>query len=139
MERHAKLRLAYALNQLLAERKSAQAEAARVLGVTQRKVAALRRYKLAGFSVDRLMNLLTVLDQDHRNALRITRSTRMTASTSNPCSSHGLIVAARSLNGGGASCRTWRDHRRKCCTTAYASVLMPAAPNQHNMRTISGP
>lgn len=64
VERHAKLRLAFALNQLLAERKFAQAEAARVLGVTQRKIAALRRYKLAAFSVDRLMNLLTVLDQD---------------------------------------------------------------------------
>jgi hypothetical protein len=27
-------------------------------------VSALRHYKLAGFSVERLMNLLTALDQD---------------------------------------------------------------------------
>jgi predicted XRE-type DNA-binding protein len=41
-ERQAKLRLAYALNQLLDGRKLAQAEAARVLGVSQPKVSALR-------------------------------------------------------------------------------------------------
>ena len=35
-----------------------------MLGVTQPKVSALRNYKLAGFSVERLMNLLTALDQD---------------------------------------------------------------------------
>jgi predicted XRE-type DNA-binding protein len=63
-ERQAKLRLAYALNQVLKERKMSQAEAAKVLGVTQPKVSALRHYKLAGFSVERLMNLLTALDQD---------------------------------------------------------------------------
>ncbi|MBI4485387.1 MAG: XRE family transcriptional regulator [Acidobacteria bacterium] len=63
-ERQAKLRLAYALNQILEQRKLSQAEAASVLGVTQPKVSALRHYKLAGFSVERLMNLLTALDQD---------------------------------------------------------------------------
>jgi predicted XRE-type DNA-binding protein len=63
-ERQAKLRLAYALNQVLEQRKLSQAEAARVLGVTQPKVSALRNYKLAGFSVERLMNLLTALNQD---------------------------------------------------------------------------
>jgi len=63
-ERQAKLRLAYALNQILERRKLSQAEAADVLGVTQPKVSALRHYKLAGFSVERLMNLLTALDQD---------------------------------------------------------------------------
>jgi predicted XRE-type DNA-binding protein len=63
-ERQAKLRLAYALNQVLGERQLTQAEAAKVLGVTQPKVSTLRRYKLAGFSVERLMTLLTALDQD---------------------------------------------------------------------------
>ncbi len=63
-ERQAKLRLAYALNQVLDQRKLTQAEAAKVLGVGQPKVSALRRYKLAGFSVERLMTLLTALDQD---------------------------------------------------------------------------
>jgi len=63
-ERQAKLRLTYALNRVLGARKLSQAEAANVLGVTQPKVSALRNYKLAGFSVERLMNLLTALDQD---------------------------------------------------------------------------
>jgi len=63
-ERQAKLRLAYALNQVLAQRRLSQAEAAKVLGVTQPKVSALRNYKLVGFSVERLMTLLTALDQD---------------------------------------------------------------------------
>ena len=63
-ERQAKLRLAYALNQVLAARKQSQADAARVLRVTQPKVSALWHYKLASFSIERLMNLLTALDQD---------------------------------------------------------------------------
>ena len=69
-ERQAKLRLAYALNQVLEVRKLSQAEAAKVLGVTQPKVSALRHYKLAGFSVERLMNLLTALDQDVEIVIR---------------------------------------------------------------------
>jgi predicted XRE-type DNA-binding protein len=69
-ERHAKLRLAYALNQVLDGRNLSQADAAHVLGVTQPKVSALRHYKLAGFSVERLMNLLTALDQDVEIVIR---------------------------------------------------------------------
>ena len=69
-ERQAKLRLAYALNQVLEARKLSQADAAKVLGVTQPKVSALRRYKLAGFSVERLMKLLTALDQDIEIVIR---------------------------------------------------------------------
>ena len=64
--RQAKLRLAYALNQVLEARNVPQAEAAKVLGVTQTNVSALRHYKLAGFSVEHLMNLLT--------ATRVSRS-----------------------------------------------------------------
>jgi predicted XRE-type DNA-binding protein len=69
-ERQAKLRLAYALNQVLEAQKLSQADAAKVLGVTQPKVSALRHYKLAGFSVERLMNLLTALDQDVEIVIR---------------------------------------------------------------------
>jgi predicted XRE-type DNA-binding protein len=69
-ERQAKLRLAYALNQTLKERNLSRADAAKVLGVTQPKVSALRHYKLAGFSVERLMNLLTALDQDVEIVIR---------------------------------------------------------------------
>jgi len=69
-ERQAKLRLAYALNQVLEAQKLSQTDAAKVLGVTQPKVSALRHYKLAGFSVERLMNLLTALDQDVEIVIR---------------------------------------------------------------------
>jgi predicted XRE-type DNA-binding protein len=69
-ERRAKLRLAYVLNQVLEARKLSQADAAKVLGVTQPKVSALRHYKLAGFSVERVMNLLTALDQDVEIVIR---------------------------------------------------------------------
>lgn len=69
-ERQAKLRLAYALNQVLDAGKLSQAEAAKVLGVTQPKVSALRNYKLSGFSVERLMNLLTAVDQDVEIVIR---------------------------------------------------------------------
>ena len=68
--RQAQLRLANALNQVLEARKLSQADAARVLGVTRSKVAALRHYKLAGFSVEGLMNLLTALDQDVEIVIR---------------------------------------------------------------------
>lgn len=78
-ERQAKLRLAYALNQLLEERNLAQAHAAKVLGVTQPKVSALRHYKLDGFSVERLMNLLTALDQDVEIVIRRKPRSRKTA------------------------------------------------------------
>jgi predicted XRE-type DNA-binding protein len=69
-ERQAKLRLAYALNQVLEAQKLSQADAAKVLGLTQPKISALRHYKLAGFSLERLMNLLTALDQDVEIVIR---------------------------------------------------------------------
>ncbi len=78
-ERQAKLRLAYALNQVLDGRKLSQADAAKVLGVTQPKVSALRHYKLAGVSVERLMNLLTALDHDVEIVIRRKPHSRKTA------------------------------------------------------------
>ena len=69
-ERQAKLRLAYALNQAVEHRGLTQAAAATLLGLSQPKVSALRNYKLAGFSVERLMNLLTALDQDIEIVIR---------------------------------------------------------------------
>ena len=55
---------------VLEERKLSQADAAKVLRVTQPKISALRHYKLAGFSVERLMNLLTAVDQDVEIVIR---------------------------------------------------------------------
>jgi predicted XRE-type DNA-binding protein len=59
-----KLRLCVVLNKILEKRKLTQAEAARVLGVNQPKVSALKGYKLDGFSVERLMHFVTALGQD---------------------------------------------------------------------------
>jgi predicted XRE-type DNA-binding protein len=63
-ERQTKLRLAHAINIIVAERRLTQSEAAKLLGLNQPKVSALTRYKLSGFSVERLMTLLTALDRD---------------------------------------------------------------------------
>jgi len=65
-ERQAKLRLAYALIQVLEERQFSQAEASKVLGVTPSNVSALRHYRLAGFSIKRLTNLLTAVERGGR-------------------------------------------------------------------------
>jgi predicted XRE-type DNA-binding protein len=79
VERQANLRLAYALNQVLEDRQLSQADAAKVLGVSQPKISALRHYKLAGFSVERLMNLLTALDRDIEIVIRKKPRSRKTA------------------------------------------------------------
>jgi predicted XRE-type DNA-binding protein len=69
-ERQARLRLAYFLNLVLEDLQLSQADAATVLRLTQPKVSALRHYKLAGFSVERLMNLLTAIGQDVEIVIR---------------------------------------------------------------------
>lgn len=69
-ERQTKLRLALALNTILDERELNQADAATLLGINQPKVSALRNYKLDGFSVERLMTLLTALDRDVEIVIR---------------------------------------------------------------------
>ena len=63
-ERQTKLRLAHAINSVIARRRLTQAAAAEKLGVNQPKISALANYKLDGFSVERLMTFLTALDQD---------------------------------------------------------------------------
>jgi predicted XRE-type DNA-binding protein len=63
-ERQTKLRLAYAINQIVAQRRLTQSSAAQLLDITQPKVSALSRYRLDGFSVERLMTFLTSLDRD---------------------------------------------------------------------------
>jgi predicted XRE-type DNA-binding protein len=63
-EKQTKVRLAVAINQIIESRKLSQVAAARRLKVNQPKVSALSNYRLEGFSVERLMNLLTALDRD---------------------------------------------------------------------------
>jgi len=59
-----KVRLAASVNAILARRKLTQAAAAKVLGLNQPKVSALKGYKLEGFSVERLMHFATLLQHD---------------------------------------------------------------------------
>ncbi|MGH7091058.1 MAG: helix-turn-helix domain-containing protein [Stellaceae bacterium] len=76
-ERQTKLRLAYAINGVLARRRLTQAATAASLGITQPKVSALANYKLGGFSVERLMTFLTALDQDVDIIIRSKRRSRL--------------------------------------------------------------
>lgn len=69
-ERQTKLRLSYAINRIVEERRLTQAAAAELLGINQPKVSALLNYKLAGFSVERLMTFLTALDRDVEIVIR---------------------------------------------------------------------
>ena len=78
-ERQTKLRLAYALNTIVAAQRLTQAAAAARLGLNQPKVSALRNYKLEGFSVERLMTLLNALDQDVEIVIRAKPRSRAAA------------------------------------------------------------
>ena len=53
-----------AVNELLTARKLKQREIALLLGVPQPKVSALKNYRLDQFSVERLLEFLTALNQD---------------------------------------------------------------------------
>lgn len=63
-ERQTKTRLALAVNELLKIRKLKQREIAELLAIPQPKVSALKNYRLDQFSVERLMEFLTALNQD---------------------------------------------------------------------------
>jgi len=69
-EQQTKTRLALAVNDLLKTRKLKQREAAELLGVPQPKVSALKNYRLDQFSVERLMEFLTALNQDVEITIR---------------------------------------------------------------------
>ncbi len=69
-ERQTKVRLAVAINEVLRRRGLSQAKAGELLGVNQPKVSALSKYRLAGFSVERLMRFLTSLNQDVEIVIR---------------------------------------------------------------------
>lgn len=63
-ERQTKTRLALAVNDLLKSRKLKQRETAELLSIPQPKVSALKNYRLDQFSVEKLMEFLTALNQD---------------------------------------------------------------------------
>ena len=63
-ERQTKTRLVFTINELLKSRKLKQREVVELLGIPQPKVSALKNYRLDNFSVERLMEFLTALNQD---------------------------------------------------------------------------
>lgn len=77
-ERTLKVQLAFEVNKVLKERQLTQAQAAELLGIAQPHVSDLVRYRLNRFSVERLMQFLTLLGKDVeiRIATRPARSSR---------------------------------------------------------------
>lgn len=63
-EAAAKAELAHKITKLIERQKLTQAEAADVIEVDQPKVSALKRGKLSGFSLDRLVRFLVLLGSD---------------------------------------------------------------------------
>jgi predicted XRE-type DNA-binding protein len=78
-EKQIKVRLAFAINQIIAGQRLSQGAAARSLEVNQPKISALRNYQLGGFSVERLMNFLTALDRDIEILIRAKPRSRKAA------------------------------------------------------------
>ena len=78
-EMQTKLRLAYAINEIVESRRLTQANATELLGIPQPRISALKNYKLEGFSVERLMTFLTALDRDVEISIRKRTSSRVPA------------------------------------------------------------
>lgn len=76
IDRQTKTRLAMEVNEILKVRKLRQAAAATLLGIPQPKVSALVNFRLDGFSVERLMSFLTLLNRDVEIVVRPSRDER---------------------------------------------------------------
>ena len=76
-ERQTKVRLAVAINDVLQRRGLSQVKAAEQLGINQPKVSALSKYRLEGFSVERLIRFLTALNHDVEIIIRNKRTRRV--------------------------------------------------------------
>jgi predicted XRE-type DNA-binding protein len=63
-DKKTKVGLAVEINSILGEMKLSQTEAAEKLSINQPKISALSKYRLEGFSVERLMMFLTRLNRD---------------------------------------------------------------------------
>jgi predicted XRE-type DNA-binding protein len=69
-EKQTKVRLATAINEVLHRRVLSQRKSAELLGINQPKVSARTKYRLEGFSVERLMRFLTLLNHDIEIVIR---------------------------------------------------------------------
>ena len=86
----AKARLVHAISQAVEAQELTQKEMAKVLGITQPQVSQLLRGYITGFSSDRLMQLLTRLDQDVEIIIRPRPSTEARPA-------HVTVAIARAL------------------------------------------
>ena len=75
-EKQTKVRLALAINQIVSQQRLSQSAAAGLLRINQPKISALANYRLAGFSVERLMNFLNALGRDVEIVIKKTPSRR---------------------------------------------------------------
>lgn len=62
--RLAKAKLALRIESIIEKRKLTQAQAAKILEINQPKISALMNGKLIGFSIERLIHFLNLLNQD---------------------------------------------------------------------------
>jgi len=70
-EKQTKVRLAVAINQIIQKQQLSQVAAARRLNINEPKISELSNYRMEEFSVERLMNFLTPLEQrDHQEQRR---------------------------------------------------------------------
>ena len=60
----AKAELAQKITAIIQERRLTQAQAAEILGVDQPKISALKRGRLSGFSLERMVRFLILLGRD---------------------------------------------------------------------------
>ena len=73
----AKAELAQKITSVIARRRLTQAEAAKLLGVNQPKVSALKRGRLSGFSLERLVRFLILLGRDVEIVVKERRRPRL--------------------------------------------------------------
>lgn len=59
-----KVKFAIVINRIIAEKKITQVETAKLLGIDQPKISRLSRGLLTGFSIDKLITFLILLNQD---------------------------------------------------------------------------
>lgn len=73
-ERLAKARLAMRIEKIIKTRQLTQAQAAKLLKINQPKVSDLVNGRLAGYSIERLIHFLTLLNQDVEIVIKSKRS-----------------------------------------------------------------
>ena len=75
-ERLAKAKLAMRIEQIIEKRKLKQVGAAKILKISQPKISALMNGQLSGFSMERLIHFLNLLNQDVEIVIKTKRGRR---------------------------------------------------------------